>query len=173
MKNYMYAILILSFLCVSCKKETKRDVAQRLIKDKIVRENIAGYELIQFGALDSAFTSVKETRDYQISLMYYAFYMNQRNQYHGTDDMKSKLYSDSAATQKVYSDSLELAFVPQWIGWRMGHIYKSNNYNKGIVVNNDDYYFDADVSQIVNKKMVYKDLLLKTFEQDKELYGFD
>lgn len=171
MKKSICLVLIVGLLSASCNKASDRELAQQMIEDRIATEHIEQYEAVQFGELDSAFTTIKETREYQLAIATHALYVNLKFEYHGVDNEKSQLYADSAAILKAYSDSIENAFVPQWIGWKMNHIYRSMHKTKGQVVNSYDYYFDKDVSRIVNVEMVYRDLLLKTFEQNKEFYG--
>lgn len=171
MKKNIYLLLIVGLLFASCNIMTNRELAQQMIEDRIATEHIEEYETVQFGHLDSALTSIKETRDYQIAIFTHALYVNLKFEYHGVDAEKSQLYADSAAIFKVYSDSIEKAFEPQWIGWKMNHTYRSVSENKGDVVNSYDYCFDKGLNRIVNVDMVYRDLLLKTFEQDKEFYG--
>lgn len=173
MKKIIYLVLIVGLSSASCNEMTDRELAQQMIEDRIAGEHIERYEAIQFGELDSAFTEVRKTLDHQVALMSYAMYMNLKVQYQGVDYELSKLYADSAAIFKAYCDSIEKAFDKQWIGWKMNHIYRSWNDRRGDIVNSYDYYFDKDVSQIVSVEMVYRNLLLKTFEQDKEFYGLE
>lgn len=169
-KNLCY-IVILLLVVSSCKKISKEEAVQRMIHVYLQNDSVVNYKSVQFSGLDSTFTSVKKTPEYQHFYLIEGLSTLLMHTYKYEDPEKSKIYEDSMKIYKNKCDSLEALFVPEFIGWKMQHIYQSEDKEKGIVVNNFIFYFNKDMSQIVEKEQVYRNLLLKTFEQDQKLYG--
>lgn len=170
MKTYL--IFLFSLLLCSCHSPSNKEIAQNKVNDYLIKEKNS-YESILFGELDSAFTSVKNTSEYErnnnLSKIYELYSHNFLN---NIDDVNQlDIYSDSMKYFNTICDSLELIFNPEFIGWKIQHIYKYKNSKNELVVDNHDYFFDESLQTITNDEQVYTNLPFKTYAQDKDFYG--
>jgi hypothetical protein len=157
---------------ISCNP-TQEKIAQKIIKTYCIEQsNINGYNPIIFSSLDSAFTSFENTLEYKrysnlkgIS----DFIEHSDGQY---DDLKQEQwYQDSILYYENLCDSLKSIFVPDFIGWKMGHIYKSKNDKGDELVNYFVFYFDKDLMKVSNTKQIYQKLPMQSYEQDPVFHG--
>lgn len=169
-------VLLLLVLIYSCSIPDKNQIAQNRIMKHL--ENIQkkdNYSPILFGKLDSAFTSVKDTKLYKE--------YNQRRGAFEAMGIFSKQFSGMYSEEEVKSnkeqeihfeaicDSLESAFMPEFIGWKIQHIYKYKNEKSESVVDNFVFYLDNELRNIIKEEQVYKGLQLNSYNQDADFYG--
>jgi len=82
------------------------------------------------------------------------------------------IYSDSMKYFNSICDSLESIFNPEFIGWRIQHLYKYKNIKNELVVDNHDFFLDESLQMITNDEQIYTNLPIKTYTQDSDYYGF-
>ncbi|MDH6309599.1 hypothetical protein M2451_001965 [Dysgonomonas sp. PFB1-18] len=174
MKIYFTILCILCFL--SCHNPNNKEIAQNKVEDYIININKkSNYKPILFGELDSAFTSVKHTKLYKE--------YNQRRGAFEAMEILSKQYTDIYSEDEVKSnkeqemhfqaicDSLESAFTPKFIGWKIQHIYKYKNSKSEDVVDNHIFFLDKEKQNVIKDEQVYTNLPYNTYFQDTVFYG--
>lgn len=172
MKGHLiiFSCLILLSCQTTSPNQEIEDKVEKYIKS-IHRDN-SSYKPITFSEVDSAFTSVKNTSEYKrrsasaggFEALAYICLMEE------DDSTKFKLYMDTSRYYNSICDSLKSIFNPDFIGWKIQHIYQTKNQKNESVVNNFIFYFDKELQQIVNTEQVYKELPLKTYNQDTIFY---
>ena len=152
-------------------------------------ENIRGYRKILFGAVAPSFTSAEQTAEYikmnglaniyeflkqqeiQYSWKYSPTSQNPDAQMESKYLQKAELYNDSIKYFMNICNTLKRKFDPEFIGWKIPHIYRTQNDQNEDVVNHYIFYFDEEFKSVVKKEQVYRNLPLKTYRQDPEFYG--
>lgn len=169
-----YFIFLFSLLLCACQSPSNEEIAHNKVSDYLIKGK-KSYEQILFGELDSAFTSVKDTKLYKE-------YIQKQGAFEGHEILRQQypdLYSDeeskSNKEQEIYyraiCDSLESIFSPQFTGWQMQHIYKYKNNKDEFVVDNYIIFFDENLQTITKREQVYTNLPITTFNQDPNFYG--
>lgn len=174
MKIYITILCILFF--ISCHNPTNKEIAQNKVEDYVVDiSKKSSYNPILFGELDSAFTSVKDTKLYKE--------YNQRRGAFEAMEMLSKQYTDMYSEDEVKSnkeqemyfqaicDSLESAFTRQLIGWKIQHIYKYKNDKNEDIVDSYVFFLDKNLKSVTKNEQIYKSLPFKTYNKDTAFYG--
>lgn len=172
---YKYLVIFVLLFIVSCKEQSKEEVAQNKIKHYLEEvKGLNGYKPMMFGKLDSAFTSVKEVEEYQrLQVRYSACQMdeilNMNNPgMYSPEEMQAN--ADMKERFKAALDSLEEKFIPEFDGWKMQHIYQTTDEEIGEVVNNYLFYFDQNLDDISLDIYTYRDLPLETYQLEPEFY---
>ena len=171
MKLKIFILMVCSLVFLSCNNPVTEDIAQNKVK-KYLESKFKNdkYKPILFGELDSAFTTVKKTSEYQRYSNIVG--MNEVLAYWAGEDIdKSMYYADSAKFYKAICDSLKLMFKPDFTGWKIQHIYQTQNDKNEIVVNNFIFYFDENLRKIKECEQVYRNLPFATYTRDTEFYG--
>lgn len=174
MKLYFITLCIIFF--ISCHNPSDKEIVQYKVSDYLKNiQKKENYKPILFGKLDSAFTSVKETKLYkEYNLRREAFELMEifSRQY---PDMYTEDEVKSNKKQEIYfqaiCDSLELVFTPEFIGWKMQHIYKYKNHEGKYVVDNHIFCLDKHKLNVIKDDQVYTNLPCKTYLQDTVFYG--
>jgi len=172
MKKYLTFLFVLLFC--SCHTPSNKEIAQNKVHDYLIKEK-NGYESILFGELDSAFTSVKETKLYKE--------YNQRRGAFEAMEIFSQQFPNMYSVEEIklnkeqelyfqaICDSLESIFAPEFIGWKIQHIYKYKNDKKGPVVDNNIFFLDENVQNVIKDEQIYTNLPFETYTQDTSFYG--
>ncbi len=189
--KFCYFIFSL-ILLVSCRMKTSEEKVQYLI-NKFVRSGLTtqdGYHPIEFGPLDSAFTSVRYTPDYEKNNTYACLYQAMEQSYllktskyvlnaPPPDPKKKEEYirraeicADSAAYFQAICDSLKKAFVPEFIAWKMEYIYEAKNEEGVPAIYKYVYYFDKNLRRVkmIGHEQIFRNLQKITFYQNIDEY---
>jgi hypothetical protein len=57
---------------------------------------------------------------------------------------------DSASYYLKIAKKIDSTFVPKFVGWNMTHTFRANNAYGHKVIGHRKYYFDKDISKIIN-----------------------
>lgn len=173
MKLYISTLCILFF--ISCHKPSNREIAQDKIKNYLMNtDKKSNYKPILFGKLDSAFTSVKDTEVYkEYNGRRGAFeamgIFNEQFDMYSEEEVKSN--KEQEKHFQAICDSLELVFTPEFIGWKIQHIYKYKNDKSELVVDNHIFFLDEKRQSVMKDEQIYTNLPYKTYLQDTVFYG--
>ncbi|MDR2009961.1 MAG: hypothetical protein LBQ22_05720 [Bacteroidales bacterium] len=171
----MKKVLFLSILIIgliSCTKNPT-EKAINLIKEEL-RETLHdynSYESVKIGELDSIFTSAENDpigRDY---IMKIEDYIEQAKKAKNELDFnKDWLFSDigkrdyKIALDKFNTcrdsmnyymakyEEIENNWIPEFCGFSMTHSFRANNASGNRVIGHYKYYFDKDITKIINVK---------------------
>lgn len=163
----------MALLVISCSPSNEKK-AQKLIGQTLkgTLHDYSSYEPVKFGTLDSVFTSIIEddayysveskleeyTRKGESALNEADMYSEMKGSYYDKkydNAMKAALsYQDSIKLLKPIIDSLEKSFVPQHVGWRMKHTFRSNNAMGAKTLGTMMFFFDIDLNKITEYKEV-------------------
>lgn len=172
----LYITILSALFLLSCHNRSYKDFLENKIGDYLINiQKKNNYESILLGKLDSAFTVVNETKPYQE-------YKQRKHAFEAMEILSKQfpnIYSEDEAKankeQENYfqaiCDSLELAFVPEFIGWKIQHIYAYRNYKKEHVVDNHILYLDKDMQDVIKDEQIYTNLPYATYYQDTVFYG--
>lgn len=168
-------LCLLTFL-YSCSTPDKDQIAQDKVKDYLRNtQQMETYKSILFGKLDSAYTTVKETSLYKIYDSKRSTFMVMEILSKNHPDMYSEDEVKSNKEQEIYfqaiCDSLESIFVPEFTGWKIQHIYQYKNKKDESIVDNFTFYLDNELQRIIKEEQIYRNLPLKTYNQDPIFYG--
>jgi hypothetical protein len=166
--SYFTGVLFL----IACQP-TQEEIAQKIINDYCTEQSkIDGYKPIIFSSLDSAFTSFENTSVYKrySNLKKISEFIKYSDEQY--DNLMQEIwYKDSIPYYEHLCDSLKSIFIPEFIGWKMEHIYKSVNDKDEEFANHFIFYFDKDLTRMVDTELIYKELWLQTYEQAPVFYG--
>jgi hypothetical protein len=139
----------MTFLIVSCSPSNEKK-AQKLIGLKLneTLHDFSSYESVKFGSLDTIYTSLLENDEYYNALQKLDFYKTMIELSIGAPSPSVYSNPDSIAFYSKIIDSLEKSFVPQQIGWRMIHTFRSNNAMGNKTIGHYLYTFDLDITKI-------------------------
>lgn len=171
MRNLLY--LLMALLLISCSP-TNEKKAQKLIGQtlKETLHDYSSYEPVKFGTLDSVYTSIIEDNAYystETKLREYTIkaesavseadmYSEMKGSYYSKKydaAMKTALsYQDSIKLLNPVIDSLKKSFVPQQVGWRMTHTFRSNNAMGAKTLGTIMFFFDMDINKVIEYKEV-------------------
>lgn len=166
-------LLLLACIAASCTQHDYHEwVAKRTIRHYLLTKPIDRYRPLAFSSLDSSFTSVKDVPEYQradaIASLSTWFYRT-----HDLEPQQEAAYRQKADSAQHVCDSIEAAFLPTFIGWKMQHIYTSRHPEKGRVANKYTFYFDKHMSRMVHEEMTYRELMMSTYKREPDFYGLD
>lgn len=170
MKKLLFT-LIVSSLLVSCES-TPEDKAKELIKNHLheTLHDEKSYESVSYGGLDSVYTTVIDNDTYVLSSEKYLTYKDKFDSEMKDFDLYSDMYSqsyknkairaynnareylDSLTLYGTISDSIQKQFIPEFKGWSMNHSYRANNASGNKVIGHFRFYFDKEISKIIETK---------------------
>jgi len=136
---------ILAFLVIGCSPSNEKK-AQKLIAAELKQSlnDYSSYESVSYGTLDSVFNSLLE------DTVYFSKKMD-LERYQVLVPIEPK-YQDSINALKPYVDSVEQAFKPKLVGWRMSHKFRSNNALGAKVLGEYLFFFDTELTKITETK---------------------
>lgn len=166
MKKTLTLLAMMALVMLSCGSPEKD--AQKLIKDffKTNIDNPSSYEAVEFGTLDSVFTTLEDNADYRTAKHNHRMCMidvdgNQTladdcrvyGEYDKAIEYLKKaeeaLNKSQEYTQQM--DKIRKSFKPQFNGWKMSHSFRCENAFGAVVLNEMDVYFDKDITKIVGR----------------------
>lgn len=174
MKKVLILLAVaLPLLFVGCS-ENKEKKAKELINHqlKVTLHDFDSYESVEFGKLDSTFSDVSDVPEFADALEKGQDFTKQ-----GKDKIETaKMYGectlyekqveyarwgitllDSAKYYLNIADKINSTFVPKFIGWNITHTFRANNASGNKVIGHRKYYFDKDVSKIINDENLDED----------------
>lgn len=182
------SLIIISVCFCSCSKENK---AKQLIKDELYEtiNDIESYSPVKYGDLDSLYNSYKNDTNYINNEKLYVYLNNiQEEAKNRFNSMKydpeylgsgGKWRIDVTAIaaciyfkDEMYNqirDSIEKAFKPQFVGYKMIHKYRAKNSSGSTQLFEVDFCFDTTITSIITLPTLEKtkndtDKLNKSFE---------
>ena len=172
MKKTLIIFLCATFAFGCALSPEKR--AQKLIKAhmKETMHDWSSYEPVKFGQLDSVYTTVYDKAEYSIyknkieefdKLFNEALEKCERyTAYHLFDKAHSALDEsgiliDSINKYKLACKEIENDYIPKFKGWSMTHTSRGNNALGNKIIGTNIFYFDPDITQIVDIKSMDDD----------------
>lgn len=163
-------VFIISIVLVSCTSNEKK--AQNLIENhlKETLHDWSSYESVSFGSLDSTFTTLLDNPVYKEQFITYMAYkelveekLKEEKNYRDMHSdwaisMRRKLLSESQyyLDSVIYYEPLlaeaAKSFIPEFKGWEMRHSFRANNAGGNKVIGHYRYYFDKDITKIVDSE---------------------
>ena len=163
----MILCTVMALLVLGCSPSNEKK-AQKLIGEKLKEtlNDFSSYESVKFGTLDTVYTSILENADYYTKTLTLEKYTLMATQALGEADMYSEmsgvsngkkydsamkralLYQDSVKLLKPVIDSVEQAFVPKQVGWRMKHSFRANNAVGAKILDEYTFFFNIDLTEI-------------------------
>lgn len=167
-----YLFLAFAMLCISSCQLSPEKKAQKLIveKLKLTLHDWDSYESVQFGKLDSLYSSylddsayIENSSTYEKYQKLFNKYLDQMRDYSGyvstTYRIKyniakemTDMYLDSLGKYAPICDSLKENYVPKFIGWTMNHSFRSNNAMGNKTIGHFRFFLDKDLSKILESK---------------------
>ena len=143
MKKIALICIVVVFAACGSPEKT----AQKLVKDYL-KENLkdpSSYQSIEFGSLDTLYTSVAADTEYTDLVK------------EATENLQKALYSDHGSgwaiigmKLKEKSDSIERNFVPTFKGWKMAHKYRAKNGFGALDLSTDIFCFNKELSKVID-----------------------
>lgn len=161
-------ILFALFIFTACSSSPEQK-ARELIKKELNRtlHDIKSCEPVEFGNLDSTFTDVEDAEGY-IEAFEKGVELIEKGKAKLSEAERYKeleIYSRmKLAAEKGFSliqeskeyiefcDSIESAFIPEFIGWQMQHSFRANNASGNKVISHVSYIFDHDITRIIDSE---------------------
>lgn len=170
MKKLLFIISVACVVFMSCRSDESK--AKKLIKQSLRQslQNPKSYKAIEFGTLDSAFSTIEEYPLYNASYSRLLLFSkkgeevlteieNYKNPLSQDDKQKrnalledSKRYVDSIKYYQRMHEKMVNDFRPAFKGWKMTHRFKADNLRGHEVASNFIYYFDKKVTRIVSSE---------------------
>ncbi len=172
-----FLLLFAAIACaafVGCSNPEKH--AQKLVKQQL-KETLHdwnSYESVKFGSLDSVYTTVLENPEYKTMSDEFVELVNEMrsamDDYKRYKDMGYLFASERKAAfdkmtecnnicepLKFKMDSIENIFVPEFKGWSIDHSFRANNLAGHKGIHHERYYFDKEITQIVDSEDIGED----------------
>ena len=169
MKSNVCFLILILFL-VSCSSPEGK--ARNAIKEKLkmTLNNFKSYESVKFGTLDSLFSDVTTSSEYEALKTKRESWIKLAEEEKKADEEKIqtalkngnphhipiiKEFSlmprclDSAEAYLNKLKSVEKSYKPRFIGWSMTHLYRAKNLAGNYKLNNESFYFDKELSKVV------------------------
>lgn len=156
------------FSFVSCTMSNERKAKNKIEHQlKVSLHDYDSYESVEFGKLDSAFSSAYDLPECKDALSQADNFTEQGNS--KVEDAKlygqlglyekqreyaqwGKELFDSATHYLKIAEQLNSKFKPEFIGWEMTHTFRANNANGNKVIAHRKYYFDKEMTRIVDEE---------------------
>lgn len=159
--------LLLAF--VSCKPKTKYAIVKENIKSYLSKtmHDFNSYEPVQYGPIDSAFTSYQDSEKFNELKDLFSAYQKECEE--ALQKAESYLYV-SRATGKRYSDkgtdyahkldsiskliSTEIyGFEPQFVGYKILHSFRGKNMNAATILTTEYFILDSAYNVIKSEEV--------------------
>lgn len=163
MKKVIFMLLAVIAFC-GCAGTTNESTAKQLIKErlKLNLHDYSSYESVEFGSLDSTFTTLLTDSAFFKAFTRRLAYQKARNEsYENAELWKSvsrerqkqylgleKQYQDSVTRYIAFEDSARNKFIPVFNGFAMRHSFRANNANGNKVITHNVYKFNTELSVI-------------------------
>lgn len=176
-KNSFYIFLLFVLLGCNNPKKQSETLIKQYLKEHL--NDFSSYEPVKFDKLDSAFTSVMETKDWEVydkkylefeekaekvnekvqsivdNMGFHSLYTYQEDKLK-LEYLKEKgsQYTDS---MRFYNGKMQLLydnFRKEFKGWSLNHTYRANNALGNKVIVNTIFIFDKDVKKIIEVKNI-------------------
>lgn len=166
MKKIYFCLLacVMAFAgCSTPEKQAKKLIVEHL---KNSLHDYDSYESVQFGSLDSVFTTLLDdstfTKVFTKRLAHQKLRNNMFDKAEQWKDINKKLYDfylehealQQDTVQYYYNieDSIKNNFIPQFTGYAMQHSFRANNVNGNKILTHKVYIFNKEITQVVNSE---------------------
>lgn len=141
-----------------CKKN-QQEQAQSLVRKQLdlLLDDMGSYESVAFSELDSTFTRVEDLEEYKDAE--FSMKLIKQSIEIGREYDITLGYEQQAREELALLDSLDLytrkckeldsLFVPEFIGWKIYHTFRSNNKNGNKEIFHKVFYLDKGLTTIV------------------------
>jgi hypothetical protein len=164
------AFILFFFLIISCKQQTREQKAEKIIRDHLFKtlHDFKSYEVVEFGKLDSLYSSVDDDYFYKFYFKQAQYFLDQAKSHNDNAKIYSGLYyyndrflsyfkkskdaRDSANYYIGKAQEVFESFKAAFVGWKMSHSYRSKALNGNSSINHFMYYFDMNLTKIVGHK---------------------
>lgn len=158
------------FSCNPSNEKRAKDIIDHQLQVSL--HDYDSYESVEFGTLDSTFSSVSDLSEYNNAIskaenfkeqgkskiedanLYGQFESMYRKQIEYARDGKALL--DSAMYYLKIAEKIDSTFVPEFVGWEMTHTFRANNANGNKVIAHRKFYFDKEISRIIGEENLDK-----------------
>lgn len=143
----------MALLVLGCSPSNEKK-AQKLI-GQTLKESLhdySSYEPVSFGSLDTLFTSILEISEYSAAKEQFDHFTIFADFAKDDPSPSVTTYPDSVAFYKKIIDSLETAFIPEQIGWRMRHTFRSNNAIGAKTIGHFVFFFNNELTEVTEYK---------------------
>lgn len=170
-------LLFAAIACVAfvgCSNPEKQ--AQKLVKQQL-KETLHdwnSYEIVKFGTLDSVYTTVFDNLEYKTMSDEFIKLVSEiksaMDDYKRYQNMGYLFASERKAAYdrmtecnniceplKFKMDSIENIFVSEFKGWSIDHSFRANNLAGHKGIHHERYYFDKEMTQIVDSEDIGED----------------
>lgn len=143
---------------IGCKK-SPQEQAQDLVRKQLdlLLDDMDSYESVAFSGIDSTFTRVQDLEEYKDAE--FSLKLIKQTIEIGREYDITLGYEQQAREELALLDSLNLysrkcreldsLFVPEFIGWKIYHTFRSNNKNGNKEIFHKMFYLDKDLTRIV------------------------
>lgn len=169
MTKRIIALLAVSMLLAGCSQtpeEKAKAIITKAINDEL--DDPSTYEPIEFGALDSAITSLDNHREYvlmvdlvKVLVEKSETHLNLAKMYQGIsqysfdDEMRQgRELLDSVHHIEARLDAIKAAFKPEFVGWKMTHSFRAKQAGEDKKKYDEVYYLDKELTKVVPPPVV-------------------
>ena len=163
---FILALIIILGSCSSPEGKAKKAIKEKL---KVTLHDFKSYEPVEFGTLDSLFSDVTSSSEYEVLKSKYEAWIRQAEKEYKADqeEIQKAIYDgntshipiineyslvprckDSAHVYAVKMQTFEDSFKPRFIGWSMTHLYRAKNLTGNYRLANESFYFDKDLIKV-------------------------
>lgn len=164
---YILVLLITLVSCSSPERKAKKAIKEKL---KMTLHDFKSYEPVEFGTLDSLFSDVTSSSEYEVFKSKHEAWIRQADKEYkvNQEEIKKAIFDGNSShipiineyslvprckdSAQIYADKMQ-AFVdsykPRFIGWSMTHLYRAKNLTGNYRLANESFYFDKDLIKVV------------------------
>jgi hypothetical protein len=163
---FILALLIILSSCSSPERKAKKAIKEKL---KVTLHDFKSYEPVEFGTLDSLFSDVTSSSEYEVLKSKHEAWIRQveKENKADQDEIQKAIYDgnsfhipiineyslvprckDSAQVYAVKMQAFEDSYKPRFIGWSMTHLYRAKNLAGNYRLANESFYFDKDLIKV-------------------------
>lgn len=165
----MKRLLPFTCLCLfACSKPPEQKAKDLIAKElNLTLHDFKSYEPVQFGKLDSSFTSLDKNEDYEASINRMEEIVKELKEMNQDMDIYGSLWSSYRLEQETrkfkrlriefqynqyLSDSISNAFRQQFKGWQMKHSFRAKNLAGNVGIQHRLYQFDSSLMRITGQE---------------------
>lgn len=159
-------LLILSTALTSCSNEQK---AKKAIKEHLSKtmHDFKSYEPVEFGTIDSSFTTFIETKEYKTTLARFELFNDSAER--AIKEIKDLIYLNRTSNARlremqkagmVLSDSLtsianrmaslEKSFTPEFNGYSLAHSFRGKNPNGALILSTKIFKLTPQLDEVID-----------------------
>ena len=165
--SFLIAMALLLITCSSPEKKAQKAIKEEL---RLTLNDFKSYESVKFGTLDSLFSDVTTSPEYEALNTKRESWIKLADEEHKSDQEEIEKALNDGNTHhvpiinefslmprcldsaKVYSikiQSVVESYKPRFIGWSMTHLYRAKNLGGNYILANESFYFDKELTKVV------------------------